>query len=148
MFIDIRLVKNIINVLNYYMPAEKDLKILVVDDFSATRTIVINHLSKLGYSNTVEADNGFSALARLKSGLFDLVVTDLSMSDMNGLDLLKQLRADSDLKHIPVLMVTSEDLQVNIVNAIKAGLNDYIVRPFKAHTFKQKLEKIFFKSPF
>ena len=125
------------------MPAEKDLKILVVDDFSATRTIVINYLSKLGYKNTVEAEDGFLALARLKSALFDLVVTDWSMSDMSGLDLLKQMRADSDLKHIPVLMVTSEDLQGNIVTAIKAGLNDYIVRPFEEHTFKQKLEKIF-----
>ena len=125
------------------MPAEKDLKILVVDDFSATRTIVINYLSKLGYKNTVEAEDGFSALARLKSALFDLVVTDWSMSDMSGLDLLKQMRADSDLKHIPVLMVTSEDLQGNIVTAIKAGLNDYIVRPFEEHTFKQKLEKFF-----
>ena len=125
------------------MPAEKDLKILVVDDFSATRTIVINYLSKLGYKNTVEAEDGFSALARLKSALFDLVVTDWNMSDMSGLDLLKQMRADSDLKHIPVLMVTSEDLHGNIVTAIKAGLNDYIVRPFEEHTFKQKLEKIF-----
>ena len=125
------------------MPAEKDLKILVVDDFSVTRTILINHLSQLGYSQTVEAKNGFSALARLKSALFDLVVTDCSMSDMSGLDLLKQIRSDSDLKHIPVLMVTSEDLQGNIINAIKAGLNDYIVRPFEEYTFKQKLEKIF-----
>jgi len=125
------------------MPAEKDLKILVVDDFSATRTIVINYLSKLGYKNTVEAEDGFSALARLKSALFDLVVTDWSMSDMSGLDLLKQMRSDSDLRHIPVLMVTSEDLHGNIVTAIKAGLNDYIVRPFEEHTFKQKLDKIF-----
>ena len=126
------------------MPTEKDLKILVVDDFSATRTIVINHLSKLGYSNTVEVENGFSALARLRSALFDLVVTDWSMSGMSGLDLLKLIRADSGLKHIPVLMVTSEDLQGNIITAIKAGLNDYIVRPFEEHTFEQKLEKIFF----
>ena len=125
------------------MPDEKDLKILVVDDFSATRTLVINHLSKLGFSNTVEAENGLSALARLKSSLFDLVVTDCSMSDMSGLDLLKLIREDSDLKHIPVLMVTSEDLQGNIINAIKAGLNDYIVTPFDEHTFKHKLKKIF-----
>ena len=125
------------------MPAEKDFKILVVDDFSATRTIVINHLSKLGYNNTVEAENGFSALARLKSALFDLVVTDCSMSDMSGIDLLKQIRSDSDLKHIPVLMVTSENLKGNIITAIKAGLNDYIVRPFEEYTFKQKLEQIF-----
>ena len=126
------------------MLTEKDLKILVVDDFSATRTIVINHLSKLGYINTIEAENGFSALARLRSALFDLVVTDCSMSDMSGLDLLKQIRSDSDLKHIPVLMVTSEDLEGNIITAIKAGLNDYIVRPFEEYTFKLKLEKIFF----
>ena len=130
------------------MPDEKDLKILVVDDFSATRTIVINHLSNLGYSNTVEAENGVSALARLKSALFDLVVTDCSMSDMSGLDLLKLIRADSDLKHIPVLMVTSEDLQGNIITAIKAGLNDYIVRPFEEDTFKQKLENFFFNFRF
>ena len=125
------------------MPTEKNLKILVVDDFSVTRTIVINHLSKLGYSNTVEAENGFLAFARLKSALFDLVVTGSSMSDMSGLDLLKQIRSDSDLKHIPVLMVTSENLKGNIITAIKAGLNDYIVRPFEEYTFKQKLEKIF-----
>ena len=125
------------------MPAEKDLKILVVDDFSATRTMVINHLSKLGYSNTVQAENGISALSRLKSAFFDLVITDCSLSDMSGLDLLKQIRSDYDLKHIPVLMVTSEDLQGNIINAIKAGLNDYIVSPFEEYTFKQKLEKIF-----
>ena len=125
------------------MPTEKDLRILVVDDFSATRTILINQLSNLGYSNTVVSENGFSALAKLKSALFDLVVTELSMSDMSGLDLLKKIRTDSELKHIPVLMITSEDLQGNIVTAIKAGLNDYIVRPFEEHTFKQKLEKIF-----
>ena len=125
------------------MPTEKDLKILVVDDFSATRTIVINHLNKLGFSNTVQTENGISALSRLKSAFFDLVITDCSLSDMSGLDLLKQIRSDYDLKHIPVLMVTSEDLQGNIINAIKAGLNDYIVSPFEEYTFKQKLEKIF-----
>ena len=125
------------------MPIEKDLKILIVDDVSATRTILINQLSNLGYNNTVVSEDGFSALARLKSALFDLVVTDLSMSDMSGLDLLKKIRLDSELKHIPVLMITSEDLQENIVTAIKAGLNDYIIRPFEEHTFKQKLDKIF-----
>ena len=125
------------------MPAKKDLKILVVDDFSATRTILINQLINLGYSNTVVSEDGFSALARLKSALFDLVVTDLSITDMSGLDLLKKIRTDSELKHIPVLMITSEDLQGNIVTAIKAGLNDYIIRPFREQTFKQKLDKIF-----
>ena len=125
------------------MSARKNLKILVVDDFSATRTILINQLSNLGYSNTFVSEDGFSALARLKSSLFDLVVTDLSMSDMSGLDLLKKIRTDSELKHIPVLMITSEDLQGNIITAIKAALNDYIIRPFREQTFKQKLDKIF-----
>ena len=125
------------------MPTEKDLRILVVDDFSATRTILINQLSNLGYSNTFVSEDGFSALARLKSALFDLVVSDLNMSDMSGLDLLKKIRKDSELKHIPVLMITSDDLQGNIVTAIKAGLNDYIIRPFREQTFKQKLDKIF-----
>ena len=125
------------------MSAKKKLKILVVDDFSATRTIVINCLRKLGYSNTFEAEDGFSGLARLKSALFDMVVTDWSMTEMSGLDLLKQIRADSELKNIPVLMVTPDDLQENIIFAIKAGLNDYIVRPFEEQTLKLKMEKIF-----
>ena len=125
------------------MPSKNDLKILIVDDFSATRTILINQLSNLGYSNTVVSEDGFSALAKLKSALFDLVVTELSMSDMSGLDLLKKIRTDSELKHIPVLMITSENFQENIVTAIKEGLNDYIIRPFEENTFKQKLEKIF-----
>ena len=125
------------------MLVEKNLKILVVDDFAATRTMVINQLSKIGCSNTFEAEGGFSALASLKSALFDLVVIDWSVSDMSGLDLLKRIRGDSELKQIPVLMTISEDLQGNIITAIKAGLNDYIVRPFEEHKFKQKLEKIF-----
>ena len=125
------------------MASEKDLKILVVDDFAFTRTIVINQLSKIGYSNSFEAEDCFSALGRLKSALFDLVVIDWNVSNMSGLYLLKQIRKDSDLKKIPVLMTISEDLQGNIITAIKAGLNDYIVRPFEEQKFKQKLEKIF-----
>ena len=125
------------------MMAETDLKILVVDDFSATRKIVINILDKLGYNNTAEAEDGSTALVMLKSALFDLVVTDWSLSEMSGLELLKQIRADSDLRKIPVLMVTAEDIQGIIVPAIKAGLNDYIVRPFEIQAFKDKIEKIF-----
>ncbi len=125
------------------MLAEKDLKILVVDDFSATRTILINQLRKIGFSNTIEAEDVFSALARLKSSLFDLVVIDWSVSDMSGLALLRQIREDSDLKQIPVLMTISDDLQGDIISAIKAGLNDYIIKPVEVHEFKQKLEKIF-----
>ena len=126
------------------MTVEKDLKILVVDDYSATRIVVINYLSNLGYYNTFEAGDGSSGLARLKSSLFDLVITECNMFDMSGLDLLKQIRENPQLKHIPVLMVTSDYSQGNIITAIKAGLNDYIERPFEEDTFKQKIEKIFF----
>ncbi len=125
------------------MLPDKNLKILIVDDFSATRTIVINQLSKIGYSNCFEALDGSSALRRLRSAHFELVVIDWSVSDMSGLDLLKQIRADSDLKKIPVLMTISDDLKGNIITAIKAGLDDYIVIPFEEQKFKQKLEKIF-----
>jgi len=125
------------------MLANKNLKILVVDDFSATRTKVINQLGKIGFNNTIEAEDVFSALVSLKSALFDLVVIDWSVTGISGLDLLRKIREDSDLKQIPILMTISEELQGNIVAAIKAGLNDYIVKPFGTNEFKQKLEKIF-----
>ena len=126
-----------------FMPADTDMKILVVDDFTATRKIVINTLAQLGFNNADEADDGFSALVRLKSALFDLVVIDWKMSKMSGMELLEQIREDPNLKHIPVLMVSDEDLQENIVAATKAGLNAYIIRPFEVKTFAEKLEKIF-----
>ena len=126
------------------MPADTDMKILVVDDFAAARKIVINTLAQLGFNNSYEADDGFSALVRLKSALFDLVVIDWKMSKMSGMELLKQIRADPNLKQIPVLMVSEDGLQENIVAATKAGLNAYIIRPFQVKTFAEKLEKIFF----
>ena len=125
------------------MPIDTDMKILIVDDFGATRKIVFNTFAQLGFNNTDEEDDGFSALVRLKSALFDLVVIDWKMSKMSGIELLKQIRADPNLKHIPVLMVSDEDLQENIVAATKAGLSAYIVRPFEVKTFAKKLEKIF-----
>ena len=125
------------------MPIDTDMKILIVDDFAATRKIIFNTFAQLGFNNTDEEDDGFSALVRLKSALFDLVVIDWKMSKMSGMELLKQIRADPNLKHIPVLMVSEDGLQENIVAATKAGLNDYIVRPFEVKTFAEKLEKIF-----
>ena len=125
------------------MPIDTDMKILIVDDFAATRKIIFNTFAQLGFNNTDEEDDGFSALVRLKSALFDLVVIDWKMSKMSGMELLKQIRADPNLKHIPVLMVSDEDLQENIVAATKAGLNAYIIRPFEVKTFAEKLEKIF-----
>jgi len=125
------------------MPIDTDMKILIVDDFAATRKIIFNTFAQLGFNNTDEEDDGFSALVRLKSALFDLVVIDWKMSKMSGMELLKQIRADPNLKHIPVLMVSEDGLQENIVAATKAGLNAYIIRPFEVKTFAEKLEKIF-----
>ena len=125
------------------MTAETAMKILVVDDFSATRQVVKNTLEQFGFNNIEEVADGYSALVRLKSALFDFVIMDWGISQMSCLDLLKQIRADPELKHIPVLMVTEDHLQENIVAAIKAGLNDYIIRPFEANIFAEKLEKIF-----
>jgi len=125
------------------MPIDTDMKILIVDDFAATRKIIFNTFAQLGFNNTDEEDDGFSALVRLKSALFDLVVIDWKMSKMSGMELLKQIRANPNLKHIPVLMVSEDGLQENIVAATKAGLNAYIIRPFEVKTFAEKLEKIF-----
>ena len=125
------------------MTAETAMKILVVDDFSATRQVVKNTLEQFGFNNIEEVADGYSALVRLKSALFDFVIMDWGISQMSCLDLLKQIRTDPELKHIPVLMVTEDHLQENIVAAIKAGLNDYIIRPFEANIFAEKLEKIF-----
>ena len=125
------------------MPIDTDMKILIVDDFAATRKIIFNTFAQLGFNNTDEEDDGFSALVRLKSALFDLVVIDWKMSKMSGIELLKQIRTDPNLKHIPVLMVSEDGLQENIVAATKAGLNAYIIRPFEVKTFAEKLEKIF-----
>ena len=125
------------------MPIDTDMKILIVDDFAATQKIIFNTFAQLGFNNTDEEDDGFSALVRLKSALFDLVVIDWKISKMSGMELLKQIRTDPNLKHIPVLMVREDSLQENIVAATKAGLNAYIIRPFEVKTFAEKLEKIF-----
>lgn len=121
------------------------MKILVVDDFSTMRRIIKNLLRDLGFNNTSEADDGLTALPMLKSGKFDLLVTDWNMPGMQGIDLLKAVRADDDvdLKNIPVLMVTAEQKKEQIIEAAQAGVNGYIVKPFTALILKEKLEKIF-----
>lgn len=121
------------------------MKILVVDDFSTMRRIIKNLLRDLGFNNTSEADDGLTALPMLKTGKFDLLVTDWNMPGMQGIDLLKAVRADADedLKKIPVLMVTAEQKKEQIVEAAQAGVNGYIVKPFTALILKEKLEKIF-----
>ncbi|XPF96158.1 chemotaxis response regulator CheY [Colwellia sp. RE-S-Sl-9] len=122
---------------------DKNMKVLVVDDFSTMRRIVKNLLRDLGFTNIQEADDGSTALPMLQSGEFDFVVTDWNMPGMQGIDLLKAIRADASLSHIPVLMVTAEAKKEQIVMAAQAGVNGYIVKPFTAATLKTKLDKIF-----
>ncbi|HET8903320.1 MAG TPA: chemotaxis response regulator CheY [Saccharospirillum sp.] len=121
----------------------KNMKILVVDDFSTMRRIVKNLLRDLGFSNTHEADDGNTAWPMLQSGDFDFVVTDWNMPGMTGIDLLKKIRADERLKGTPVLMVTAEAKRDQIVAAAQAGVNGYVVKPFTAAALKEKIEKIF-----
>ncbi|MCK5237811.1 MAG: chemotaxis response regulator CheY [Deltaproteobacteria bacterium] len=118
------------------------MKIMVVDDFSTMRRIVKNLLKELGYQNFEEADDGANALAKLKSGSFDFIVSDWNMPNMTGLDLLKAVRADDNLKAIPFLMVTAEAQQDNVIQAVQAGVSNYVVKPFTAATLKEKLDKI------
>lgn len=121
----------------------KDINILIVDDFSAMREIIRNLLHELGFDNTSEADDGQTALPMLKTGKFDFLVTDWSMPDMDGLTLLKTVRADEQLSDLPVLMVTAEAKREQIVDAAEAGVNAYIVKPFTADTLKDKIDRIF-----
>merc|ERR1712188_142664 len=122
---------------------DKSMKILVVDDFSTMRRIIKNLLKDLGFSNIQEADDGSTALPMLRQGDFDLGVTDWNMPGMQGIDLLRAIRADDKLKHLPVLMVTAEAKKEQIVAAAQAGVNGYVVKPFTAATLKKKLDKIF-----
>lgn len=122
---------------------DKNMKVLVVDDFSTMRRIVKNLLRDLGFTNISEADDGSTALPMLQGGDFDFVVTDWNMPGMQGIDLLKAIRADASLSHIPVLLITAEAKKEQIVMAAQAGVNGYIVKPFTAATLKTKLDKIF-----
>ena len=121
----------------------KNMKILIVDDFSTMRRIIKNLLKDLGFANIQEADDGSTALPMLQQGDFDFVVTDWNMPGMQGIDLLRAIRADDKLKHLPVLMVTAEAKKEQIVAAAQAGVNGYVVKPFTAATLKEKLDKIF-----
>ncbi|MDR2876630.1 MAG: chemotaxis response regulator CheY [Chromatiales bacterium] len=121
----------------------KDLKFLVVDDFSTMRRIVKNVLQELGYSNIEEADDGKTALPMLQAGNFDFLITDWNMPGMQGIELLKAVRADAKLCKLPVLMLTAEAKREQIVEAAQAGVNGYVIKPFTAATLKEKMDKIF-----
>lgn len=122
---------------------DKNLRFLIVDDFSTMRRIVRNLLKELGFSNADEAEDGAIALQKLKTGGFDFVISDWNMPNMDGLALLQAIRADEALKKLPVLMVTAEAKKENIVAAAAAGANGYVVKPFTAATLDEKLNKIF-----
>ena len=124
------------------MSTTADLKFLVVDDFSTMRRIVRNLLKEIGYSNAEEAEDGVAALVKLRGGKFDFVVSDINMPNMNGFELLTEIRADQQLKGLPVLMVTAEAKKEDIVTAAQAGANGYIVKPFTKATLEEKVLKI------
>lgn len=125
--------------------ADKNLKFLIVDDFSTMRRIVRNLLKELGYTNADEAEDGVVALQKLKGGNFQFVVSDWNMPNMTGIELLRAIRADAELKHLPVLMVTAEAKKENIIEAAQAGASGYVVKPFTAATLEEKLNKVFEK---
>lgn len=129
--------------MGWRLTLNKNMKILVVDDFSTMRRIVKNLLRDLGFTNTFEADDGKTALPMLQSGGFDFLVTDWNMPGMTGIDLLKAVRSDPKLVNLPVLMVTAEAKREQIILAAQTGVNGYVIKPFTAATLKEKIERIF-----
>jgi two-component system chemotaxis response regulator CheY len=117
-------------------------RFLIVDDFSTMRRIVRNLLKEIGFADAEEAEDGAVALNMLRSGKFDFVVSDINMPNMNGFELLKNIRADEKLKSIPVLMVTAEAKKEDIVAAAQGGASGYIVKPFTKATLEEKVQKI------
>ena len=122
---------------------DTSIKVLVVDDMSTMRRILKNVLKQIGFSNLVEAENGQDALNKLKVGDIGLIVSDWNMPVMQGIELLRTVRADAELKHLPFLMVTAEAQKENIIEAVQAGVSNYVVKPFTAEALQEKLEKIF-----
>ena len=125
------------------MPADPNMKILVVDDMVTMRRIVKNILKQLGFANVEEAENGQEALQKLQTDRYGFVVSDWNMPVMTGIDMLRAIRADEKLKTTPVLMVTAEAQQSNLIEAVQAGVSNYIVKPFTAETLQEKIAKIF-----
>ncbi len=125
--------------------ATQDMKFLVVDDFATMRRIVRNLLKESGYSNVDEAEDGSMALQMLKQGKYDFVISDINMPNMNGFEMLRQIRAQPALKELPVLMVTAEAKKEDIINAAQIGASGYIVKPFTKATLEEKLVKIISK---
>jgi two-component system chemotaxis response regulator CheY len=124
------------------MAVDKNMKIMIVDDYSTMLRILRNLLRQLEFNNVEEATNGGDALQKLREASFGLVISDWNMTPMTGLELLKEVRADAKLKHIPFIMVTAESKTDNVVAAKQAGVSNYIVKPFNAETLKTKMASV------
>jgi len=120
-----------------------NMKVLIVDDFATMRRILKNILRQIGFTNISEAVNGRNALNELKKGDYGLVLCDWNMPEVSGIDHLKSMKSDDSLKGIPFIMVTAEAQKENIIEAVKAGVSSYIVKPFTAETVGEKLNKVF-----
>ena len=125
------------------MAIDTSIKVLVVDDFATMRRIVKGALKQLGFKDIIEAEDGKAAFDELKKEKVGLIVSDWNMPNMTGLELLKAVRGDDGLKDIPFLMVTAEGQKDNVVEAIKSGVSNYVVKPFTPDTFSEKLQKVF-----
>lgn len=119
-----------------------NLRFLIVDDFSTMRRIIRNLLKEIGYTDADEAEDGVAALQKLRNGRFDFVVSDINMPNMNGFELLGQIRGDEKLRALPVLMVTAEARKEDIVAAAQGGASGYIVKPFTKATLEEKVSNI------
>lgn len=124
------------------MTVDRNMRILVVDDFQTMRRIIINLLKQLGLNNVTEADDGTTAWEKLTGEHIDLVISDWNMPKMTGIDLLAKVRGDDRYKAVPFIMVTAEGKRENVIAAVQAGVSNYIVKPFNAATLKEKLTKV------
>ncbi len=121
---------------------DTSIKVLIVDDFATMRRILKNILKQLGFKNILEADDGTTALEVLEKQDIDLIISDWNMPKMSGLDLLKRVRADEKYSKHPFLMVTAEAQKQNVIEAVQAGVSNYVVKPFTAEAISEKLKKI------
>ncbi|HET9273254.1 MAG TPA: chemotaxis response regulator CheY [Methyloceanibacter sp.] len=125
------------------MAVDHSMKVLVVDDYKTMIRIIRNLLKQLGFANVDEASDGSSALSLMRQNEYGLVISDWNMEPMTGYELLREVRADDRLSHTPFIMVTAESKTDNVIAAKKAGVNNYIVKPFNAATLKAKIDAVF-----
>jgi two-component system chemotaxis response regulator CheY len=118
------------------------IKILIVDDSITIRRIITNALKTVGFTDTIEASNGREALEKLTSGKVDFIITDWNMPEMNGLDLIKEVRANPIYSSMPILMITTRGTEHDVVEALQAKVNSYIMKPFTPQELKEKIEGI------